>query len=116
MEVKEYIQSLIKRAATAQKIAEGHDQKRVDELCAAVAWFSCNEDFRRKAAQMLVDESKMGVVEHKFNKLLNKAKGTYRDMKNDISVGIVETDPVRNLVKYIKPMGVIGALIPITNG
>jgi sulfoacetaldehyde dehydrogenase len=116
MEGKEYIQGLVKRAAAAQKIAEGHDQKRVDELVAAIAWFACNEDFRRKAAQMLVDESKMGVFEHKFNKIANKAKGVYRDMKNDISVGIVETDSEHNLVKYIKPMGVIGALIPITNG
>jgi sulfoacetaldehyde dehydrogenase len=116
MEAKEYIQSLVKRAAAAQKIAEGHDQKRVDELVAAVAWFACNEDFRRKAAQMLVDESKMGVFEHKFNKIANKAKGVYRDMKHDVSVGIVETDTEHNLVKYIKPMGVIGALIPITNG
>jgi len=116
MEAKEYIQGLVKRAAAAQKVAEGHDQKRVDELVAAVAWFACNEDFRRKAAQMLVDESKMGVFEHKFNKIYNKAKGVYYEMKNEVSVGIVETDHKRGLVKYIKPMGVIGALIPITNG
>jgi len=37
-------------------------------------------------------------------------------MKDDISVGIVETDEKRRLVKYVKPMGVIGALLPITNG
>jgi sulfoacetaldehyde dehydrogenase len=116
MEAKEYIQGLVKRSAAAQKIAEGYDQKRVDQLVAAVAWFACDEKFRREAAQMLVDESKMGVLEHKFNKIANKAKGVYRDMKNDISVGIVETDSEHNLVKYIKPMGVIGALIPITNG
>jgi sulfoacetaldehyde dehydrogenase len=116
MELKEYIQGLVKRAAAAQKIAEGHDQKRVDQLTAAVAWFTCKEDFRRKAAQMLIDESKMGVLEHKFNKIYNKAKGVYCQMKDDISVGIVETDAKRNLVKYIKPMGVIGCLLPVTNG
>ena len=116
MEVKEYIQGLVKRAAAAQKIAEGYDQKRVDELTAAVAWFACKEDFRKKAAQMLIDEGKMGVFEHKFNKIYNKAKGVYAEMKNEKSVGIVETDSKRNLVKYIKPMGVIGALLPITNG
>ena len=116
MEVKDYIQGLVKRAGAAQKIAEGHDQKRADELTAAVAWAACKEDFRRKAAQMLVDEAGMGVVEDKFNKIYNKVKGTYRDMKNDISVGIVESCPERGLVKYVKPMGVIGALLPITNG
>ena len=116
MELKEYIQDLIKRAAAAQKIAEGFDQKRVNQLTVAVAWFACKEDFRKKAAQMLIDESKMGVYEHKFNKIYNKAKGVYAQMKDDISVGIVETDPVRNIVKYIKPMGVIGSLLPVTNG
>ena len=116
MEAKEYIQSLVKRAAAAQKIAEGHDQKRVDELTAAVAWFALNEDFRRKAAEMLVEESNMGVVEDKFKKIYNKAKAVYYQMKDDLSVGVVETDTKRALVKYAKPMGVIGALLPVTNG
>ena len=116
MEVKKYVEGLVKRSAAAQKIAESYDQNRVNELTAAVAWFACNEDFRRKAAQILVDESGMGVVEHKFNKIYNKAKGVYSQMKNDVSVGIVETDLKRNIVKYAKPMGVIGAILPVTNG
>ena len=116
MEVKEYIQGLVQRAAAAQKIAEGHDQKRVNELTAAVAWFSLKEEFRRKAAEMLVEESKMGVVESKFLKIYNKVKGVFSQMKDDISVGIVEEDPKRNIIKYVKPMGVIGALLPVTNG
>jgi len=116
MEVKEYIQNLVKRAAAAQKIAEAYDQKRVNELTAAVTWFTLKEDFRRKAAEMLVDESKMGVVESKFLKIYNKAKGVYNQMKDEVSVGIVEDDPVRKIVKYVKPMGVIGAILPVTNG
>lgn len=116
MTEKEYIAGLVKRARAAQAIAEGYDQKRVDELTAALAWNACKEDFRRAAAKMLVEESGMGVEEHKFNKIANKSKGVYRDMKHDVSVGIVETDVEHNLVKYVKPMGVIGALIPITNG
>jgi len=116
VDVKEYIQSLVKRASAAQKIAEGHDQQRVNELTAAVTWFTLKEDFRRKTAEMLVDESKMGVVESKFLKIYNKAKGSFSQMKDEISVGIVEDDPVRQIVKYVKPMGVIGAILPVTNG
>ena len=116
MEVKEYIQGLVKRARAAQRIAENYDQKKVDELTGAVAWFTCLEDFRQKTAQMLVDESKMGVVADKALKIYNKAKGVYAGMKNDISVGIVETDEERQLVTYVKPMGVIGVLLPVTNG
>jgi len=116
MDAQAYISGLVERAKKAQEIAEGHDQKRVDELCAALAWNACNEDFRRKAAEMLVEESKMGVFTDKFNKIANKAKGVYRDMKDEISVGIIETNSEANTVTYIKPMGVIDALLPVTNG
>lgn len=111
-----YVAGLVARAREAQKVANGYDQARVDELTAAVAWAACNEEFRMKAAEMLVEESKIGVVQDKFNKIRNKALGVYRDMKGEKSVGIIETDVDHGLVKYIKPMGVIGALIPITNG
>ena len=111
-----YMRGLVARSRAAQKIAEGYDQKRVDELCEAVSFAACNEEFRAKAAQMLVDEGKMGDYTSKFNKIKNKAMGVYRDMKGEKSVGIIETDTEKNLVTYIKPMGVIGAITPSTNG
>lgn len=112
----EYMGGLVARARAAQKVAEGYDQARVDELCEAVSYACCNEEFRKKAAQMLVDESKMGSFENKFNKIRNKSMGVYRDMKGEKSVGIIETDIDKNLVTYIKPMGVVGAVTPVTNG
>jgi sulfoacetaldehyde dehydrogenase len=112
-----YIKGLVDRARAAQKIAEAtHDQARCDQLVEAVSYACLDEDFRRKAAQMLVDEGGMGVVEHKFNKIRNKSMGVYRDMKGVKSVGVIETDSVHNTVTFIKPMGVIGAVLPITNG
>ena len=111
-----YMAGLVARARAAQKIAEGYDQERVDELCEAVSFAACNEEFRRTAARMLVEESKMGVEEDKFNKIRNKAMGVYRDMKGVKSVGIIESDSEKQLVTYCKPMGVIGAITPVTNG
>lgn len=116
MNYEEYMKGLVARARAAQKIAETYNQERVDELCEAVSYAACNEDFRKTAAGMLVEESKMGVYEDKFNKIRNKAMGVYRDMKGEKSVGVIETDTDKNLVTYIKPMGVIGAITPITNG
>ena len=111
-----YMAGLVARARAAQKIAEGYDQERVDELCEAVAYAACNEEFRRTAAQMLVDESHMGVFQDKFNKLRNKAMGVYRDMKGEKSVGVIAEDKEKGLVTYCKPMGVIGAITPVTKG
>ncbi len=121
METKElnyeqYMKDMVARARKAQAIARHYDQARVDELCEAVSFAACNEDFRRKAAQMLVDEAHMGRFEDKFNKIRNKAMGVYRDMKGQQSVGIIETDTEKNLVTYIKPMGVVAAILPVTNG
>ena len=112
----EYMAGLVARARAAQKIAETYDQERVDALCEAVSYAACNEEFRATAARMLVEESKMGVYEDKFNKIRNKAMGVYRDMKGEKSVGIIDIDVDKNLVTYIKPMGVIGAITPVTNG
>ena len=116
MEVKEYIKNLVKKAGIAQKIAENFDQKKVDELSSACAWFCCKEDFRKRIAAKLVEESRMGVEADKAMKIYNKVKGCYAGMKNEISVGIVERDYEKQLAKYIKPMGVIGVLLPVTNG
>lgn len=111
-----YMREMVNRAQAAQAIARQYDQARVDELCEAVSFAAVNEEFRKTAAQMLIDESHMGNFQDKFNKLRNKSMGVYRDMKGEKSVGIIETDTDKNLVTYIKPMGVIGAILPVTNG
>lgn len=112
-----YMKELVKRARAAQVIAEyQHDQARCDELVEAVSYGCLDENFRRTAAQMLVDEAGLGVVEHKFNKIRNKSMGVYRDMKGVKSVGVIETDSEHNTVTFCKPMGVIGAVLPLTNG
>ena len=113
---QEYVAGLVEKAKAAQKVAEGYDQKKVDTLCAAVAWAACNEEFRKTAAQMLIDESKIGVFQDKFNKIRNKAIGVWSQMKDERSVGIISQDPIKNTMTFVKPMGVIGALIPVTNG
>lgn len=116
MEQEQYMKDMVARARDAQAIARHYDQARVDELCEAVSFACINEDFRKTAAQMLIDEAKMGNFNDKFNKIRNKAMGVYRDMKGEKSVGIIETDSEKNLVTYIKPMGVVGAILPVTNG
>lgn len=117
-EAKEYsyIKGLVERARKAQKVAEKYGQETVDTLCEAVAYACVDSDFRRKAAQMLYEESEMGNPEDKFEKIRNKTLGVYQDMKNEKSVGIIKVDEEKKLVTYIKPIGVVGAIIPVTNG
>lgn len=116
IDYKEYVAGLVKRAAAAQEIANGYDQARVDELCAAIAYVTTRPDFAKQAAEMLVEEGGMGLASDKVGKMYTKIKGTYRDMKGQLSVGLVETNEETGMYKFAKPMGVIGAIIPITNG
>lgn len=116
MEAKNYISDLIERSAKAQKVLANYNQEKIDEITGAIAWNALNEDFREKAANMMVEESGIGSITDKFNKIQVKTKGLYNQMRDEKSVGIVEENPEKGLVKYIKPMGVIAALVPITQG
>jgi len=71
----EYVSGLIARARAAQKIAEGFDQEKVDQLCAAVTWATVQEDVSRKIAKLAYDESQMGVEEAKHVKMQIKPVG-----------------------------------------
>lgn len=116
MNAAEYVATLVERAKKAQEIAENFSQEQVDELCAAIAFNGTKPDFAKDLSKMLVEESGMGILDHKIGKMMTKIKGTYRDMKDKKSVGVIERDEELGLIKLGKPVGVIGALIPVTNG
>ena len=63
---------------------------------------------------MGVDESGLGDREGRPGKRF-KIMGVLRDALRQKSIGIIEEDPVKGLVKYAKPAGVIASLIPTTN-
>lgn len=113
---KEYVSNLIRKARDAQKIAESFSQEKADLLCEAVSYACTRQPFREKAAGLLVEESKMGNKTDKEQKLYNKIISVYHEMKGQASVGIIGRDEKRKLVIYGKPIGVVCAIIPVTNG
>ena len=112
----EYVAGLVAKGHAAQKIAEGFSQEKVDQLTAAVAYALTIPDVALKFGEDLVAESGMGIPGDKQLKMYGKVKGTYFQMKGQKSVGLVEVDEKMGMEKYAKPMGVIGAIIPVTNG
>jgi sulfoacetaldehyde dehydrogenase len=103
---------LVERARAAMRAAERYDQDAVDRLCRAVAWAGGNETTAIRLANMSVDESGMGKREPTRRA---KVLGILRDALRQKSMGIIEEDPARGIVKYAKPAGVIAALIPVTS-
>src|SRR5699024_12554793 len=116
MEAEKYIQGLIERSAKAQEVAAKYDQEKINEITGAIAWAALNDEFRKTAANMMVDESGIGSADDKFNKIHVKTKDINEQIHDEKSVEIVEEDKEKVLVKYIKPMSVISTLILITKG
>jgi sulfoacetaldehyde dehydrogenase len=111
-EEREATHSLLRRARAAMKAVEPYDQAQVDRLCQAIGWAAGNEVTAARLARMSVEESGMGSPEPRRRA---KVLGILRDALRQKSMGIIEEDPVRGLVKYAKPAGVIAALIPVTS-
>ena len=106
------VHELVDRARAAMAAIAHFDQPTVDRLCRAIAWAGGNEPTAIRLANMSVDESGMGKREPTRRA---KVLGILRDALRQKSIGIIEEDASRGLVKYAKPAGVIASLIPVTS-
>lgn len=109
------VAALVARSRAAQAQIEHYTQEQVDELIRAMVWSVARPGVAEKIAQFTIDETELGNYDGKYLKIFKKTRATLMDIIDDKSVGILEEDPVRNIVKIAKPMGVIGALAPSTN-
>ena len=104
---------LAKARAAMVEIAD-YDQARVDRLAQAIGWALGNETTFLRLAHMSVDESGIGDREGRAAKRF-KIHGILRDALRAKSVGVIEEDLDKGLIKYAKPAGVIASIVPMTN-
>lgn len=102
------------RAQAALAVIETYDQARVDRLIRAIAWAVANRTSFERLVTMGIEESGLGDFGSRMNKRM-KIRGVLRDALRSPSVGVIEEDPEKGLVKYAKPVGVIGCVVPTTN-
>jgi sulfoacetaldehyde dehydrogenase len=105
------------RAAMASYAAEieAHGQARIDEAVTALAWSIYKPENARRLAEIAVEVTGIGELESKVIKNQRKTFGTLRDLLRAKSTGIIEEVPEKGIVKYAKPVGVVGAITPSTN-
>jgi acyl-CoA reductase-like NAD-dependent aldehyde dehydrogenase len=106
--------AMVARARDAMAEVADDDQGRVDRLAQAIGWALGNEATFGRLARMSVAESGIGDPVGRVAKRF-KIHGILRDALRSPSVGVIEDDPVKGLVKYAKPAGVIASLVPMTN-
>ncbi|MSP89297.1 MAG: aldehyde dehydrogenase family protein [Alphaproteobacteria bacterium] len=109
------VAELIRRARAAMDDFADADQARVDEAVTALAWSIYEPGRARELAELAVKDTGMGNVRDKITKNQRKTFGTLRDLMRVKTVGIIEEDQARGLVKYAKPVGVVAAICPSTN-
>ncbi|MDR0519136.1 MAG: aldehyde dehydrogenase family protein [Clostridiales Family XIII bacterium] len=113
---EEYVAGLVAKGHEAQKVIDGYSQEQVDELCEAIAYALTIPETALKFGEMLVAESGMGIATDKQLKMYSKVKGSWAQMKGKKSVGLVDSNKETGMDTYARPMGVVGAIIPVTNG
>lgn len=109
------VAELVRRAREAQAAFAEAGQEAVDEAVTALAWSLYRPEHARDLAELAVAETGLGTVADKIVKKQRKTFGTLRDLSRVRSVGVIEEDPARGLVKFAKPVGVVAAVTPATN-
>jgi sulfoacetaldehyde dehydrogenase len=113
--VSELVQGLIRRARRAMENFANADQARVDEAVTALAWSLYKPQHAQELAALAVADTGLGNVPDKIVKKQRKTFGTLRDLLRVKTVGVIEEDTARGIVKYAKPVGVVAAITPSTN-
>ena len=107
------VQQLVAKARVAQAVFESFSQEQVDAIVKGIGKYVY--DNAEMLARMAVDETGIGVYEDKILKNKGKARVIWNNLKDKKSRGIIGEDADTNMVFVAKPMGVVGAVTPVTN-
>lgn len=111
----EQVAALVARARAAQDAYENLNEGRVNEAVTALAWAIYKPENARRLAELAVEDTGLGNVDSKVIKNTRKTFGTLRDLLRAKTIGVISEEPEKGLVKYGKPVGVVGAVCPSTN-
>ena len=109
------VAAIIDNGRRAMESLTDADQARVDEAVTALAWAVYEPNRAKELATLAVEDTGMGNIDSKITKNTRKTFGTLRDLMRAKTVGIIERNEARGMVKYAKPVGVVGAVTPSTN-
>ncbi len=113
MDEKEFIQGIVEKARVAQAVINDFSQEQVDAIARAIA--KVVYDNAEYFAKLAVEETGMGVYEHKIAKCKGKAKVIWNSLKGKKSVGIISKNEETGITEIARPVGVVGAVTPCTN-
>ena len=107
------VHRLVAKAREAQRVFEEFGQDKVDAIVRDFAKYVY--DNAEALAGMAHKETGLGVYEDKVAKAKGKSRVIWNNLKGKRSRGIIGEDPDNGLTLVAKPMGVVGAVCPVTN-
>jgi len=107
------VQELVSRARVAQAAFEPFSQEQVDAIVKGIGKYVY--DNAEMLAKLAIEETGIGVYEDKVLKNKGKSRIIWNSLKGKKSRGVIDEDAEANLVFVAKPMGVVGAVTPVTN-
>jgi len=110
------IDEIIARARNAQKAFEASgSQERFDRAAEAAAWALMEPSRNAELAAFAVAETGLGNVADKITKNHRKTLGLLRDIRGQKSFGLIDDDAALGVSEFLRPKGVIAAVVPSTN-
>jgi len=113
MSTETQVQELVRKARIAQQKFESFSQEQVDAIVKGIGKYVY--DNAESLSKLAVEETGLGNYEDKVQKKKGKSRAIWNSLKGKKSRGILSEDPETGLTYMAKPMGVIGAVTPVTN-
>ncbi len=107
------LDGFVERAAAAAESFRRLDQEAVDEIVWAMV--VAGLDSAVELAELAMQETGFGVLEDKVVKNYIATEFLYDYLKDKRSVGVIDEDPKSGIQYVAEPIGVVLALLPITN-
>ena len=112
-DVKNEIDSLVKRAKQAEKDYESLNQEQIDNIVKKMSIAAVEAHMR--LAQMAVEETGRGIVEDKITKNIFASEYVYHSIKYNKTVGVIESNELDDYEIVAEPVGIIAGVTPVTN-
>jgi acetaldehyde dehydrogenase/alcohol dehydrogenase len=103
----------VRRAQEAARAFRALGQEEVDRIVWAMV--VAGLEHAVELAELAAEETGFGVLEDKVVKNYIATEFLYDYLKDKKSVGVIDTDPERSIEYVAEPIGVVLALLPITN-
>lgn len=107
------MRNAVRRAKQAQQEFKGYSQEQVARIVKAMADAAYEKAY--DLACLAVEETGLGVIEHKVIKNQVGSKGVYESIAGVKTVGVIREVPEEKVVEIAAPFGVIAGIVPVTN-